>query len=75
MKLYELALQHGITIGPGYMFSTTNGYSNFIRLNYSYPWSASIEEALKTVGKLVVDCMRQAERAVDARTRENYNMR
>lgn len=73
IKLYELALQAGITIGPGYMFSTTNGYNNFIRLNYSYPWSASIEDALRMVGKLASDCIRQAERAVAARTRENYN--
>jgi DNA-binding transcriptional MocR family regulator len=74
MKLYELALQQGITIGPGYMFSATNGYNNFIRLNYSYPWSAGIEDAIRTVGKLAADCIRQAERALAARTRENYNI-
>lgn len=53
MRLYELALEQGITIGPGYMFSTTNSYRNFIRLNYSYTWSPEIEQALITVGKLV----------------------
>ena len=58
MKLYQLALQQGITIGPGYMFSTTNSYRNFIRLNYSYTWSPEIEKALITVGKLVGVCMR-----------------
>jgi DNA-binding transcriptional MocR family regulator len=53
MTLYKLALEQGITIGPGYMFSTTNSYHNFIRLNYSYTWSTEIEKALITVGRLV----------------------
>lgn len=52
MKLYQLALENGITIGPGYMFSTSNAYSNFIRLNYSYAWTPEIEQAVQTVGKL-----------------------
>jgi DNA-binding transcriptional MocR family regulator len=52
MRLYQLALENGITIGPGYMFSATNAYSNFIRLNYSYAWSPEIERAVQTVAKL-----------------------
>ena len=52
MKLYACALEQGITIGPGYMFSTTSSYKNFIRLNYSYSWSPEIEKALITVGRL-----------------------
>lgn len=53
MRLYQLALERGITIGPGYMFSTSDAYRNFIRLNYSSPWSGDIEQAVITVGKLV----------------------
>jgi len=60
LRLYELALERGITIGPGYMFSVSNGYSNFIRLNYSTPWSKDIEQAVITVGKLAATCARQA---------------
>ncbi|MBP0611426.1 2-aminoadipate aminotransferase, partial [Burkholderia sola] len=58
MRLYQLALEQGITIGPGYMFSITDNYRNFIRLNYSSPWSPEIEQAVITVGKLAVACMR-----------------
>lgn len=58
MKLYQLALDSGITIGPGYMFSAKTDYGNFIRLNYSYAWSPEIEQAVITVGKLVSACMR-----------------
>jgi DNA-binding transcriptional MocR family regulator len=59
MRLYNLALEQGITIGPGYMFSVSEAtYRNFIRLNYSSPWSSEIEQAVITVGKLVAMCAR-----------------
>ncbi|AJP56282.1 2-aminoadipate aminotransferase [Pandoraea vervacti] len=60
MKLYEQALERGITIGPGYMFSASGSYPNFIRLNYSTPWSPEIEQAVITVGKLAGACARQS---------------
>ncbi|HDR9488484.1 TPA: 2-aminoadipate aminotransferase, partial [Burkholderia aenigmatica] len=52
MRLYQLALEQGITIGPGYMFSTTDNYRNFIRLNYSSAWSPNVEQSVVTVGRL-----------------------
>jgi DNA-binding transcriptional MocR family regulator len=58
MRLYQLALERGITIGPGYMFSISDSYRNFIRLNYSSAWSKQIEQAVITVGKLVAMCVR-----------------
>ncbi|EIF28269.1 transcriptional regulator with HTH domain and aminotransferase domain [Burkholderia sp. Ch1-1] len=59
MRLYKLALDQGITIGPGSMFSVSEmTYRNFIRLNYSSPWSGEIEQAVITVGKLVSMCAR-----------------
>ncbi len=53
MRLYQAALMRGITIGPGYMFSTRNEFHHFIRLNYSYTWTPATETALKTLGELV----------------------
>ncbi|MCU6433352.1 PLP-dependent aminotransferase family protein [Undibacterium sp. Jales W-56] len=53
MRLYRDALESKITVGPGYMFSVTNGYKNFIRLNYSYAWTPEIEAAVITLGKLI----------------------
>jgi DNA-binding transcriptional MocR family regulator len=35
------------------MFSARGSYAHYIRLNYSYPWSKEIEEALRTLGRLV----------------------
>jgi len=53
MRLYQAALTCSITIGPGTMFSTRNDFRHFIRLNYSYPWNAQTEAALRTLGELV----------------------
>jgi DNA-binding transcriptional MocR family regulator len=53
MQLYAKALERKITIGPGHMFSARGSYAHCIRLNYSYPWSKEIEDALRTLGRLV----------------------
>lgn len=53
MRLYEAALALGITIGPGYMFSLRHTFHHHIRLNYSYPWTAQTEAALRELGRLV----------------------
>lgn len=58
MQLYQQALEHGITVGPGYMFSVSNSYPNFIRLNYSSPWSHEIEQAVITIGKIAANALR-----------------
>jgi DNA-binding transcriptional MocR family regulator len=55
MRLYQAALARGITIGPGTMFSARDAFRHFIRLNYSYPWTAQAEAALKTLGALVTE--------------------
>jgi DNA-binding transcriptional MocR family regulator len=59
MRLYRLALERGITVGPGQMFSVSDGYRNFIRLNYSTPWSGEIERAVIAVGKIAAACARR----------------
>lgn len=58
MRLYRMALEERITVGPGHMFSATGDYRHFIRLNYSYPWSGQIEAAVRTLGRLAGECAR-----------------
>ncbi|MFL6672597.1 MAG: PLP-dependent aminotransferase family protein [Massilia sp.] len=55
MALYKRALEEGITVGPGNMFSARGSFKHFIRLNYSYPWTAGIEAAVKRLGRLVAE--------------------
>ena len=37
--LFELAIEAGISIAPGLIFSPCNRYRNFIRLSFGHPWS------------------------------------
>jgi DNA-binding transcriptional MocR family regulator len=52
LELYKQALKAGITLAPGYIFSATHQYRNFIRLNAAW-WSYEAERAVQTLGELV----------------------
>jgi DNA-binding transcriptional MocR family regulator len=52
LELYKQALQIGITLAPGYIFSATHQYKNFIRLNAAW-WSYETDRAMKRLGELV----------------------
>lgn len=54
LELYRLALRAGIAITPGYIFSASSKYHNFIRLNAAN-WSAQAERAVERLGALVVE--------------------
>lgn len=50
--LYKAALDSGITLSPGYLFSATTRYKNYIRLNAAR-WSDEINHAIIRLGELV----------------------
>jgi DNA-binding transcriptional MocR family regulator len=52
-ELFDLAIDAGISIAPGLIFSPCNRYRNFIRLSYGHPWSERIEESIEWLGKKV----------------------
>jgi len=52
LVLYKQALQAGITLAPGYIFSATHQYKNFIRLNAAW-WSYETDRAMQHLGELV----------------------
>lgn len=52
LALYKLALENGITLTPGYVFSPSNRYPNCIRLNAAI-WNFQVERALTQLGELV----------------------
>ncbi|HEY3311637.1 MAG TPA: PLP-dependent aminotransferase family protein [Anaerolineales bacterium] len=54
LELYALALRNNITITPGYLFSPTNQFSNFIRLNAA-AWNLPTERAVSRLGQLVAE--------------------
>jgi DNA-binding transcriptional MocR family regulator len=52
LELYKLALQAGIAITPGYVFSTTDQFRHFIRLNAA-TWSEDGEQVMARLGQLM----------------------
>ena len=52
LALYREALARGISIAPGRVFSNSDLYGNFLRINYSHAWSPQIEEAVKVLAKI-----------------------
>ena len=53
LVLHSRALEAGISISPGPIFSAQAGrYSHFIRLSCGFPWSPRIEAAVATLGSL-----------------------
>jgi DNA-binding transcriptional MocR family regulator len=52
LELYKIARERGITLAPGYVFSATHQFSNFIRLNAA-EFNYSIERALEHLGMMI----------------------
>jgi DNA-binding transcriptional MocR family regulator len=53
LKLTNQAIDAGITIAPGPIFSAQRKFRNCIRLNYGQPWSPRLEKALASLGNLI----------------------
>lgn len=53
LALYRQAMAQDITIAPGPLFSPTQKYRNFVRLNYGQVWDGRTEQALRTLGALI----------------------
>jgi DNA-binding transcriptional MocR family regulator len=53
LELHRQALRRGIVIAPGPLFSARQRFANFIRLSAGSPWSERINDAIRTLGRLV----------------------
>ncbi|SFD17480.1 transcriptional regulator, GntR family [Chitinophaga sp. CF118] len=51
--LQKAALRKGIGICPGHIFSTSDFFHHYIRINYSPLWNNSIEKAIKVLAKVL----------------------
>jgi DNA-binding transcriptional MocR family regulator len=52
LELHERALEAGVSIAPGAIFSPTQGHPSCIRIACAGPWTGEIESAIKLVGRL-----------------------
>ena len=58
IELYRRALQEGITIAPGPIFSARQRLGHFIRLNAGIEWTPRVEVALERLGQLAAEISR-----------------
>ncbi|ERK17266.1 Aspartate aminotransferase [Pantoea sp. AS-PWVM4] len=52
-QLYHLALEQGISIAPGQLFSSSEDFRHCFRFNTAWPWDARAEAAVEKLGKLI----------------------
>jgi DNA-binding transcriptional MocR family regulator len=58
LELHRRALEQGISVAPGPLFSARRKYRNFVRLNYGHFDAKSTVGALRTLGRICADLMR-----------------
>jgi DNA-binding transcriptional MocR family regulator len=52
-ELQQQALDQGISIAPGNMFSLTNKYKHCMRISCALPWSEKVDRAVLKLGQLI----------------------
>lgn len=52
LELHRRALDVGISIAPGPLFSAKQKYRNFARLTFALPWDERTEQAFVTLGRI-----------------------
>jgi DNA-binding transcriptional MocR family regulator len=60
MALHARALDVGVAISPGPIFSPQGGHRSCIRLSCGLPWTGEVEAAVKLVGRLAGKLLRGA---------------
>ena len=53
LALHRKALEHGISLAPGQIFSADQRFAHCVRINYGHPAHSGFDEALRVVGELV----------------------
>jgi DNA-binding transcriptional MocR family regulator len=52
LELHARALEDGISVAPGPIFSPRREYRNCIRLNYGHPWTQDLDRAIQRLARL-----------------------
>jgi len=60
VSLNERLVKHAIYVAPGSLFSASGKYRQCLRLNYAFTLTPAIESAVRTVGELASEMVREA---------------
>jgi DNA-binding transcriptional MocR family regulator len=53
LEVHQRALESGISIAPGPMFSARREFRNCLRLNCGHPWTAQMDRAIGELGRII----------------------
>jgi DNA-binding transcriptional MocR family regulator len=53
LEVHRLALEQGISVAPGPIFSPRREFRNCLRLNYGHPWTADFDRAMAKLARIV----------------------
>lgn len=53
LMLHRQAIEQGVSIAPGPIFSASRSFRHCVRLNFGHPWNADIDRAVRVLGELV----------------------
>jgi DNA-binding transcriptional MocR family regulator len=56
--VFDAALEQGILISPGLLYSNSNRFDHFLRINCGAPYTAEIEQAIKVLSNIVQHLLR-----------------
>lgn len=59
LTVHRKAMEAGISIAPGPMFSASKGFGSCIRINYGHPLTTRVEAALQKIGRAALRLTRQ----------------
>lgn len=62
--VFDAALAQGILVAPGSMFSNSNRFDHFLRINCGLPYSEEVDAAVRTLGRVVAELAAKAGRTV-----------
>jgi DNA-binding transcriptional MocR family regulator len=55
LELHARALERGISIAPGPIFSAKARFSNCLRISCGFPWSEVIDRSIRTLGSIATE--------------------
>ena len=51
--VFDAALEHGILVSPGLLYSNSNRFNHFLRLNCGMHFTQELDDALRTLGNII----------------------
>ncbi|AZP11964.1 aminotransferase-like domain-containing protein [Undibacterium parvum] len=62
-EVFEAALEQGILVSPGLLYSNSNRFNHFLRLNCGMHFTTELDDALRSLGNIIQSLVQQQRSA------------